>query len=104
MRGKPKIPVYLEDDQHANYMRWIRAWLAERKYTVQALLVSKSNLVAAVVLMSQGPSLICFYIRKLCSLGNGGIVIYYDTDAMGDALRLKIENTFTNWLATQSIT
>jgi hypothetical protein len=99
-----KIPVYAEDKPHRQFLNKIKNWLKARSIPVTNLLVSKSNLVIAVVPGMQGSSLICFYIQKLCSLGTGGIVVYYDLNAMSTRLRMNVENTFTNWLAQKAFT
>jgi hypothetical protein len=94
-----KIPVYAEDKPHRRFLNEIKRWLKDRRLIATTLLVSKSNLVIAIVPGTQGSSLICFYIQKLCSLGTGGVIIYYDLQAMSTRLRMNVENTFTNWLA-----
>lgn len=99
-----KIPVYAEDKPHRRFLNEIKKWLQERGITATALLISKSNLVIAIVPAIQGSSLICFYIQKLCALGTGGIIIYYDLQAMSTRLKMNVENTFTNWLAQNACT
>jgi hypothetical protein len=94
-----RIPVYAEDKPHRRFLHEIRKWLKDRGIKASALLVSKSNLVIAIIPGIHGSSLICFYIQKLCSLGTGGIIVYYDLHAMSTRLRMNVENTFTNWLA-----
>ncbi len=97
---KNRIPVYAEAQPHAAFMRYIRNWLRERKLKPEHLLVSRPYLVIAVLNNSTGRSIICFYVQRLCSLGNGGVVVYYDVEALSTRLKMSVENTFTNWLAT----
>lgn len=99
-----KIPVYAEDKPHRRFLNEIKKWLKDRGIQASALLVSKSNLVIAIVPGMQGSSLFCFYIQKLCALGTGGIIVYYDLSAMSTRLKMNVENTFTNWLAQSSVT
>ncbi|MFN5249889.1 MAG: hypothetical protein ACK5DE_02480 [Bacteroidota bacterium] len=99
-----KIPVYAEDKPHRRFLNEIKKWLKDRGIQASALLVSKSNLVIAVIPGMQGSSLFCFYIQKLCALGTGGIIVYYDLSAMSTRLKMNVENTFTNWLAQSSVT
>jgi hypothetical protein len=98
-----KIPVYAEDKPHRRFLNEIKKWLKDRGIQASALLVSKSNLVIAIIPGMQGHSLICFYIQKLCSLGTGGIIVYYDLSAMSTRLKMNVENTFTNWLAQNAV-
>lgn len=98
-----KVSVYAEDKPHRRFLNEIKKWLKERNITASDLLVSKSNLVIAIIPGIQGSSLICFYIQKLCSLGTGGLLVYYDLNAMSSRLKINIENTFTNWLAQKAI-
>lgn len=99
-----RIPVYSEDKPHPRFMTMVKSWLKSRGLNAQALLVSKSNLVIAVLCHEQGSRLICFYIQKLCSIGTGGMIVYHDLDAMTTRLKRNVENTFTNWLAQNAIT
>lgn len=99
-----KIPVYAEDKPHRRFLNEIKKWLKDRGIQASALLVSKSNLVIAVIPGMQGSSLLCFYIQKLCALGTGGLIVYYDLHAMSTRLRINVENTFTNWLAQNAFT
>lgn len=98
-----KVSVYAEDKPHRRFLNEIKKWLKERNITASDLLVSKSNLVIAIIPGIQGSSLICFYIQKLCSLGTGGLLVYYDLNAMSSRLKINIENTFTNWLAQKAV-
>jgi hypothetical protein len=94
-----KIPVYAEDKPHRRFLNEIKKWLKDRGLKASALLVSKSNLVIVIVPGIQGSSLLCFYIQKLCALGTGGIIVYYDLNTMSTRLKMNVENTFTNWVA-----
>lgn len=98
-----KVSVYAEDKPHRRFLNEIKKWLKDRGITASDLLVSKSNLVIAVIPGVQRSSLICFYIQKLCSLGTGGTLVYYDLDAMSTRLKMNVENTFTNWLAQKAV-
>ena len=99
-----RIPVYAEEKPHKAFMNYIKLWLKKRGYKAETLLVSKSNLVRAILPGIQRSSLICFYVQKLCSLGTGGVIIYYDLDTMSTRLKNNVENTFTNWLAHKAFT
>jgi hypothetical protein len=99
-----KIPVYAEEKPHRRFLNEIKKWLKDRGLIATTLLVSKSNLVIAIVPGMRGSSLICFYIQKLCSLGTGGIIVYYDLSSMSTRLKMNVENTFTNWLAQNACT
>lgn len=94
-----RIPVYAEDKPHKGFMSYIRKWLKDKNIRPETLLVAKSNLVIVVLNDGIGKSIICFYIQKLCALGNGGVVVYYDVNALSKRLKESVENTFTNWLA-----
>jgi hypothetical protein len=96
--------VYSEDRPHPRFMTKIKSWLKLNGLNARALLVSKSNLVIAVLDHTQGSRLICFYIQKLCSIGTGGMIVYHDLDAMTTRLKNNVKNTFTNWLAHNAIT
>jgi hypothetical protein len=98
-----KVSVYAEDKPHRRFLNEIKKWLKDRDITASDLLVSKSNLIIAVIPGIQGSSLICFYIQKLCSLGTGGILVYYDLNAMSSRLKMNVESTFTNWLAQKAV-
>lgn len=98
-----KVSVYAEDKLHRRFLNEIKKWLKDRGITASDLLVSKSNLVIAVIPGIQGSSLICFYIQKLCALGTGGMLVYYDLNAMSSRLKMNVESTFTNWLAQKAV-
>jgi hypothetical protein len=96
---KQKTPIYKEDTPHKGFMLYIRKWLKDRNVEPICLLVSKPNLVIAVIDNNFNKSLICFYIQKLCALGTGGVIVYYDVSTMSVHLKSLVENTFTNWIA-----
>lgn len=96
-------PIYSEAAINKKFLTKIKLWVKERDITVEAYLVSKSNLVLAVAKGLGGPRLICFYVQKLCALGNGGMVVYYDLDALSIRLKQNVENTFSNWIAQKSV-
>jgi hypothetical protein len=98
-----RTPVYTEDKPDRRFLTLIRNWLKDRKLVASALLVSKSNLVIAVIQNRQADNIICFYMQKLCALGTGGMIVYYDLDSMSTRLKVNVENTFTNWLAQHAI-
>jgi hypothetical protein len=101
------LELYAEEKPNKRFIKYIRNWLAERGFEAQALLVSKSNLVLVILPRLPGTphaGMICFYIQKLCALGTGGVIIYYDLNAMSTRLKNSVENTFTNWLAQKAIT
>lgn len=95
--------VYAEEKPSSRFLKYIKDWLKVRNLTAEALLVSKPNLVIAVLAGRAGPSLICFYVQKLCALGTGGVIIYYDLEALSTRLKFNVENTFTNWLAQKAV-
>lgn len=80
-------------------MLYIKDWLKSRGVEPACLLVAKSNLVIAVLNNNINKTLICFYVQKLCALGTGGVIVYYDVEAMSGHLKKLVENTFTNWVA-----
>ncbi len=94
-----KIAIYKEDVPHKGFMLYIKDWLSSRNITPVCLLVAKSNLVIAVLDTGINKTLICFYVQKLCAFGTGGVLVYYDVEAMSDHLKKLVENTFTNWVA-----
>lgn len=99
-----RTPVYTEDKPNRKFLTMIKAWLKSRELKASALLVSRSNLVLAILQNKQSDNIICFYVQKLCALGTGGMVVYYDLDSMSTRLKVSAENTFTNWLAQNAIT
>lgn len=98
-----RLPVYKEDKPHIGFLNYVRNWLKSRDLKPECLLVSKPNLVIAVLKNYAGQSIICFYIQKLDALGTGGVVIYYDLQAMGTRLKTNVENTFTNWISQNHV-
>lgn len=98
-----RTPVYIEAKPNKKFLAIIRKWLKDHRLVANALLISKSNLVVAVLNAKQADGIICFYVQKLCALGTGGIIVYYDLDSMSTRLKINVENTFTNWLAQQAI-
>lgn len=100
---RPKFLTYAEAKPDKRLLQEIQQWLKERKLTARALLVSKPNLILAVMPGSYGINLICFYAQKTCALGTGGLLIYYDLEALETRLKTSVENTFTNWLAQTAV-
>lgn len=93
------VPVYKEAIPHKAFLNYVRKWTKQRKIEVRCFLISRPNLIIAVRQDTQGPSLICFYIQKLCSLGTGGVLIYYDLESMHSTIKNNVEDTFGNWIA-----
>jgi len=62
------------------------------------LLAVKCNLILAVTSSSYNKNIIAFYTTKPKCL-NGGVIMFYDLNALPRAQRLAAEDTFTNWVA-----
>lgn len=96
---KIKTPMYKEQTPNTRFLNYVQGWLKSRDLQPTILLVSKPNLIIAVIQNELGRSLICFYAQQLQALGIGGVIVYYDVTALPSVLKQNVNNTFTNWLA-----
>lgn len=94
-----RVPLYKEAEPHKPFLCKVKHWLKSRKLKPETLLISRSNLIIAVLHGPNGQYIICFYVQKLCALGTGGMIVYFDPHAPGTAIKQNIEQTFTNWVA-----
>lgn len=93
------VPVYKQVRPNIKFLNYVRKWLRKRNMRARCILVCKINILAVVMQNEVGPSLICFYIHDVRILDKGGVIIFYDTDAMHKTMKDSVEDTFTNWLA-----